>query len=320
MNVTTDATEAWTIDGYGRPEDLRLAPRPVSHLAEGDLLISVEAASLNPLDLKLIGGALRDFMPVEFPFTPGSDVCGRIVARGPDVQNFKVGDRVVGMTRSNGGMARQAVLSAQGATARISDTGDVALYAPLPEAGMTALAVLRDAGPIEGRTIAVIGATGGIGLLLCQLAKEAGATVIATAAGGEDAALVRANGADESIDYADADPIALITSIHPEGVDVLIDLINQFDGLLASAGAVKPGGRLVSTLLGPDPSEFPEGVQAHYVRLSPSASDLAHLVSLVQAGKLTPTVSQRFAFADAREAYLALRDGHVRGKIVVEVR
>ena len=208
-------TDAWTISDYGRPEDLALDSRPLPELGDGDLLVEVEAASLNPLDLKLIGGAMRDFMPVQFPFCPGSDICGRVVAVGSNA-GFKVGDRVVGMTSSNGGMSRHAILNARGATAMVGG-GDASVYATLPEAGMTALTIMREAGAIDGRTISVIGATGGIGLTLCQLAASAGAQVLATASGAEDEALVRANGAAEILDYSKADPVKLLGESHPEG-------------------------------------------------------------------------------------------------------
>lgn len=315
--MANDTTDAWMIDDYGQAEDLKLGTRRMPDLGDGDVLVTVEAASLNPLDLKLIGGSMRDFMPVQFPFTPGSDVCGRILAVGANA-TFKPGDRVVGMTASNGGMSKLAILSARGATARVADDGDASVYATLPEVGMTALAILREAGTLDGKTIAVIGATGGIGLTLCQLAKHVGANVIATGAGEEDEALLRANGAAEVIDYSKADPVQLLGQSRPGGVDVVIDLINQFDALLGSAAGVKAGGRLVSTLIGPDPSKFPPGVDVRYVRLAPSAADLAKLVELVEVGELVPTISRRFAFADVPDAYLALRDGHVRGKIVVE--
>ena len=315
--MANDTTQAWTIDDYGRPEDLKLGTRPLPELGDGDSLVAVEATSLNPLDLKLISGMMREFMPVEFPFCPGSDVCGRVVAVGAGAA-FKPGDRVVGMTSSNGGMSQHAVLSARAATAKVADGGDASVYATLPEAGMTALAILKEAGVIKGKTIAVIGATGGIGLTLCQLAARAGATVIATGAGEEDEALLRANGATEIIDYSKADPFQLLGESHHDGVDVLVDLINQFDALLGSAAGVKAGGRLVSTLMGPDPSKFPTEVDVRYVRLAPSAADLARLVEMVEAGELVPTISRRFAFAEVPDAYLALRDGHVRGKIVVE--
>jgi NADPH:quinone reductase len=315
--VANDTTQAWTIDDYGRPEDLKLGTRPLPELGDGDVLVAVEATSLNPLDLKLISGMMREFMPVEFPFCPGSDVCGRVLAVGAGAA-FEPGDRIVGMTSANGGMSQRAVLSARAATAKVANDGDAAVYATLPEAGMTALAILKEAGEIEGRTVAVIGATGGIGLILCQLAARAGATVIATAAGDEDEALVRANGAAEVLDYSQADPAKLLVGTHPKGVDVLIDLINQFDALIGSASPLITGGRLVSTLIGPDPSKFPPHVDVHYVRLAPSAADLVRLVEMVEAGDVVPTVSLRFPFVDARDAYLTLRDGHVRGKIVVE--
>jgi NADPH:quinone reductase-like Zn-dependent oxidoreductase len=184
---------------------------------------------------------------------------------------------------------------------------------------MTAMAILREAGPLAGKTVAVIGATGGIGLILCQLAARAGAQVVASAAGEDDADLVRTNGAVETVDYSTGDTFDLLRLAHPDGVDVLVDLINQYDALFGSAAVVKRGGRLISTLIGPDASAFPADVDVHYVRLAPSSADLGQLVEMVESGELVPTISLRFPFSQVPEAYVALRDQHVRGKIVVEI-
>ena len=260
---------------------------------------------------------MAKFMPVSFPFVPGSDVCGRVVEVGPEVKNLQIGDRVVAMTVANGAMATHVLCDVQGAVVRAPEAASAADLASLPEAGMTAMAILREADLGPGQTVAIIGATGGIGLLLCQLAKRAGARVIATATVADED-LVRLNGASDTIDYAHKDAFDALLETNPDGVDVLIDLINQFDALLPSARAVRQGGRLISTLIGPDAAAFGDGLQVHYVRLAPSAEYLRQLVDGVVNGTLSATVNRRFAFSDVPQAYLHLRDGHSRGKLVVE--
>jgi NADPH:quinone reductase len=318
--VASHMTEGWIIDDYGQPEDLRLAELSVPVPGSNEILVEVEAASLNPLDLKLMQGTMRQFMPVVFPFVPGSDICGTVVALGDEVEDYQPGDRVVGMTPSNAGLARHAILPNSFSTVKISAHGDAASYAALPEAGMTALAIMREAQLKANDRLAIIGATGGIGLFLCRLASRLGVKVIATVAGVDDDTAVRANGAAETVDYHAGETVALLKQAYPDGVDVVVDLINQLESLFHSATAVRTGGRLISTLLGPDPSAFPPGVSVRYVRLTPIEGDLGQLVGLVGTGELSPVILHRFPFDQVKEAYVALRDEHVRGKVVVSLR
>ena len=319
MNVSQRANDAegWAIDAYGKAEDLTLRPIERPEPTGTRILVAVEAASLNPLDLKLMSGLMAKFMPVPFPFVPGSDVCGTVAAVGADVTALRVGDRVVAMTAAHGAMATHVLCDSASAVVKAPRSAAAADLASLPEAGMTALQVLREAGLRPGQTVAVIGATGGVGLMLCQLARRAGARVIATAR-SDDERLVRANGADETIHYAADDAVDTLRARHPDGVDVSIDLVHQFDGLFASARAVRRGGRLVSTLMGPEAGAFEGGVEVRYVRLAPAAEDLRQLVDAMVDGVLKANVTGRFAFSNVPQAYVALRDGHARGKLVVE--
>lgn len=314
-----DAAQAWSIDAYGAAEDLTLRPRRLPTPTGSQVLVRVEAAALNPLDLKLIGGAMAQFMPVVFPFTPGSDVCGEIVAMGPDAVALAIGDRVTAKSFAHGAMASHVLCDAGGAVVRVPAGTSSTTMAALPEAGMTALAVFRAAQVKVGMSVAVLGATGGIGLLVCQMAARAGARVIATASGAEDEELVRSSGATATLDYHKGDAVEALRAMHPDGIDVVIDLINQFDALLATAKAVRSCGALVSTLMGPEQAAFGDALEVRYIRLRPSAEDLAEVVRGVDEGWLVPHVSKTFPFAQVPEAYAEMRDGHVRGKIVVEV-
>ncbi len=316
MNTIPEQMTAWSIGEYGKAEDLHLVNVPVPQPEPGQVLVQIEATGLNPVDLKLMVGTLRDFMPTHFPLVPGVDAVGRVVAIGEGVQQYNIADRVLGINFGQGGLATYMILP-EGATLTLAPNDLIATdLAALPMAGLTALAIMRALGALEGKTIAVIGATGGVGLFVTQLASRDGAHVIASARGG-GAEVVRSNGAQTVIDYTKRDTISQLLEQYPDGVDAVVDLVNMFDGLLTSANGVKPGGKLVSSLLGPDPSVVPNGVQAVYVRMNPEPGDLERLVSDLARDQLRANVSRVHPFAEARAAYLDLRDGHPSGKVIV---
>ncbi|MBV8972913.1 MAG: zinc-binding dehydrogenase, partial [Sphingomonadaceae bacterium] len=159
-------------------------------------------------------------------------------------------------------------------------------------------------------------ATGGVGLALTQYARAAGAHVIASAT-EYDAALVTGNGAAEAIDYRARAFVDGLKQRYPAGVDVLVDLVSMFDALLASAAGVRDGGILLSTLFGPDPEKFGPRINVIYSRLKAEPGDLARVVEDHLNGRLAANVGQVYGFDQGRDACLALRDGHTRGKLVV---
>lgn len=308
-------TQAWGITGYGAVETLALIDYPLSDAGPGEIVMDVEAMALNPLDLKIIGGQMKDFMPVGMPFVPGSDVVGTVIAVGDGVAHASPGQRTVASTW-NGALARRALLPASAHVVVVPEAADAGELAALPMAGLTTLNILRGLGEVSGKKLAVLGATGGVGLALLQLASAAGAHVIASAS-GSDADLVKANGAAEAVDYKHVSFIEELRRRYPGGVDMLVDLVSMFDALLASAKAVCDGGTLLSTLFGPEPSAFGGRINVVYSRLKAEPRDLATLVDSYLAGRLRANVGDRFGFDRGREACIALRDRHVIGKIVV---
>lgn len=314
-SVPTATAQAWVMDAYGVVEDLRLRSVQLPRPTGSQVLVAVEAASINPLDLKLLSGSMKGFMPMTFPFVPGSDVCGTVVAAGPAAAGFAEGDRIVAMVPS-GAMSTFVLCDTADAVVRVPD-GPAWLWASLPEAGMAAMAVMDEAGLQAGQQVAILGATGGIGLLACQMASRAGAHVIATAT-PPDVALVRDHGATDTLDYTSRGAMDALLARYPGGLDVVIDLVHQFGDLVPSAAVLRPGGRLVSTLIGPPAEAFGSAVDVRYVRLAPSAAALQRLVDAVQQGDLKTTVTQRFEFARVPQAYVVMRDAHARGKLVVE--
>jgi NADPH2:quinone reductase len=192
---------------------------------------------------------------------------------------------------------------------------DAVHAAAIPESGLTALALLRAAELKSGRSVLVIGATGGIGLFFVQLAAAEGAHVIATAT-GEDADYVRGLGASEVVDYKNADVVEETLRLRPGGVDVVIDVINMGEGVLTSARAAHEGGRVVSALGGPD--DLARNVAAVYIgSMSPQPGDLERLVAQVADGTLKVEVSRAYTLDESPQAMADFGGRHTRGKLVI---
>lgn len=310
-----DTTKAWGVGGYGPVESLAPIDYPVARPGAGEVLIDVAAMALNPLDLKLMSGQMRDLMPVDMPFVPGSDVTGTVVAVGDGLDGLTPGQPIVASSW-NGALARRALLPASAHVVAVPAIANLHELAALPMAGLTALNILRNLGTVRGKTLAVIGATGGVGLALLQYAAAAGAHLVASASGG-DAERVTANGAHETIDYKAQPFVEELRRRYPGGVDMLVDLVSMFDALLTSATAVRDGGVMLSTLFGPEPSAFGGRINVVYNRLKAEPGDLATLVDDYFGGRLRANVGATFGFDDAPAALLALRDRHIAGKIVV---
>ena len=318
---------------YGPPSQLALEEAPQPEPGAGQALVRMAAAALNPFDLKLLTGAMKGAVPAEFPYIPGMDGAGTIAALGDGVEGVAVGDEVLGFFgRTPGTIAEYAVLEVGPYLARRPSGLDAVHAAALPESGVTAKTLLRaldldfarldPAGPAPaaGRRLLVIGATGGIGMFVVQLACAAGCEVLATASPA-DKEYVLSLGAVHALDYTAGDLVEQVLALHPEGVDAVVDLVNSGEGVRDSARALRPGGRLASPLSGPEDLGPPaRGVQAAYVGLTLLPGDLEDLAVRAAAGELRVEVSCVYRFADAARAFVDFAEGHTRGKLVIAVR
>jgi NADPH2:quinone reductase len=302
---------------YGPPSQLQLGEVPRPEPGSGQVLLRIRAAALNPFDLKLLTGALKGALPVEFPHVPGMDGAGTVAALGEGVEGVAVGDEVLGFFgRTPGTIAEFAVLDARDHLALRPEGLDALRAAALPESGVTAKTLLRAVEPSAGQSLLVVGATGGIGMFVVQLAAVAGVEVLATA-GPSETAYVLGLGAAHALDYTSEDPAELALAVHPEGVDAVIDLVNSGEGVLASARALRDGGRFASPLGGPQ--DLPRGIQASYVSLTLLPGDLEDLAARAASGALRVEVSRVYPFAEAVQAFIDFASGHTRGKLVVDV-
>jgi len=281
----------------------------------------MHAAAVNPFDDKLITGAVKDFVPISFPYVPGMDGAGVIAEVGNGVDKWQKGDAVFGIFSHAGTLAEFVSGSADDKRlARKPDGLDFAHAAAIPEAGLTAMTMVRAAEVRAGQQVFVIGASGGIGLFATQLSKARGARVIAT--GKEsDAEYLRGLGVDEVIDYASGDPIARVRERYPDGVDVVLDVINTQEHLLPVATTIRSGGTLVSSLFGPDQNAFPTGVTVKYIQMDPHSGDLEELGQRAASGSMRVEISKSYPFSQASQALVDLQDSsrHTRGKLVVSI-
>jgi NADPH:quinone reductase-like Zn-dependent oxidoreductase len=316
--------KAIVIDGYGGSDRLRLAERPEPTPGAGELLVDVRAASVNPVDWKIRRGDLRAFLWLRFPYIPGGDVAGEVAAVGAGVSRFKPGDPVVAFVdlKRGGGYAGRAVVAESAAALKAEALG-FAEASTLPIAGCTALQALRDHGRLrDGGSVLINGGAGGVGHFAVQIARAMGATVTATC-GPSNVEFVRSLGAHRVIDYSRADFTRL-----DDGYNVIFDAVAK-SSFAACRDRLKPGGAYVTTL--PNPGTLFSGAvqsvaglfgparQAKFMWVRPEGSDLAFLGGLAEKGLLKPTIARTFPLELAREAHDLSEQGHVRGKIVLEL-
>lgn len=297
----------------GGPEVLKYedAPRPTP--GEGELLVRVRAAGVNPVDAKVRSGG---FGPGgQFPAIPGYDLAGVVEETGPGATRFKKGDEVFAYLnlRRAGAYAQYALVKEDEVAAKPKKT-NFEEAAAVPLAALTAWQGLVEIAKLEsGQTVLIHGGSGGVGSFAIQIAKARGAKVIATASTRNQGAL-KELGADQAIDYT----TTKFEDVAKE-VDVVLDTVAG-ETLARSYGVVKKGGIIVSILAPPDKEELSKrGIRGEVFLVRPSSGMLAEIGKLIDAGKIKPVVSEVLPLAEAVKAHQQIETGHTRGKIVLKV-
>lgn len=306
---------------YGTPEVLEQLEVARPGVAAGSVVIRVAAAGVNPADAYLRGGRFRLFARMTFPVVPGRDVAGVVAAVGSAVTRFRPGDPVYAMTPElRGGGYAEYASAREGDVAHAPAGISLAHAAAVPLAGLTALQALRDrAGLAPGDHLLVNGASGGVGSLAVQVARQLGARVTA-ACSERNAELVRDLGAEEVLDYASVDVTAAgarydavldVVGGHPfrrwrrvlapHGTAVTLDPLrgNPAARLLARATG---GGRRLASLL-----------------VQPSGTGLATLAGWIEEGKVRVVIDRCYPLAEAEAAHRHIETQRTRGKIVLLV-
>jgi NADPH:quinone reductase len=312
--------KAFAIDGFGEQGSVR--DLPVPDPAEGQLRVRVAAAGLNPFDIAVVQGFVKDQMEHRFPLVPGMDGSGTVDALGDSVEGYVIGDEVFGsvgkMYLGEGTLAEFTTVSA-GTVVHKPSSLDHTVAAATPTAGATALVMVDALELSEGQTVVVVGATGGVGSFLVQLATRRGARVVAVCR-GENADYARRLGATDVIDYAESDVVDEVRSGFPDGIEAVADMHGDSDQLARLTEHVRSGGHVASAVGAADVETLgARGVEATNVMGRVTTSSLDVLSGMLAAGEFVAPEIRSYPLADAGEALAAVATGHVRGKIVVVV-
>jgi len=272
--------------------------------------VRIEAASVNPLDLKILAGHMQGVFPVAFPYTPGTDFAGVVDAVGSAVAGFGPGDRVMGRVdpSAGGAFAQRAVVPAL-ALCRIAAGMSFEQAAAMPTAAGTAWLALFEVGKLAaGQRVLIHAAAGGVGSFAVQFARQAGAHVFATAS-ARNHALVRELGAHEVIDYRSEDFAGLL-----QGLDLVIDTIGGETGE-RSWQVLRPGGTLVSIV---DHAVEARGdIDGRFAFFRHDPAVLHGIVNGFEAKRLQIILDTIHPLEDARTALEQVAQGHARGKVII---
>jgi NADPH:quinone reductase-like Zn-dependent oxidoreductase len=303
---------------YGDPSVLRYEDVEQPAPGAGEVRVRVAATSFNGVDGGIRGGYLQGPFPVTLPHTPGIDVAGTVDALGEGVEGFAGGDAVVAfLPMTAPGAAAEFVIAPAEVLAAAPTSIPLPDAAALPMVGLTARqALFDDAGLQEGQRVLINGAGGAVGGYAVQLAKRAGAHVIATAS-ARSAERVRSAGADEVINHTNNSVPGAVA----EPVDVLLNLARIApEELVALAALVRDGGVVVNTVPTIEtPADEERGVRAAGVFVRSDAEQLSRLVALVDGGELRVDVAERVPLADLADVHAKAEAGDVSGKVVVVV-
>jgi NADPH:quinone reductase-like Zn-dependent oxidoreductase len=290
----------------GGPDVLRIEEVPTPEPGDGEVLIRVRAASINPIDWKYRRGLAEKQLPAVL----GNDVSGTVeVSRSDD---YAEGDEVFGISPSGGYAEFATAPAALIAKKPAGVTHEQA--AAIPVAGMTAWQALFDRGELaRGQTALIAGAAGGVGHFAVQFAKHAGARAIGTGS-ARNREFVLGLGADEYVDYTSQDVAEVVSD-----VDVAFDTVGG-ETTKTLVPTVREGGVIVVIAGAPPEQEAAErGVRAELLIMSPNSEQLAHVAELVAKGDVHVEIAQTFALADASKAHELSEAGHVRGKLILTV-
>lgn len=302
------------IHRFGGPEVLQADEVEPSLPDASQVLVTVRAASVNPVDFKIRGGKYPAVKEDRLPYTLGRDVSGVVEKCGAQATTFKIGDEVFGMVGINGGGYAEKVVLDQKAIARKPASLDHIHAAAIPLAGQTAWQGLFRHGQLKaGQSVLIHGGSGGVGHFAVQFAKAKGARVLTTVS-TDNVDFARSLGADVVIDYK-----TQRFEDYASNLDMVFDLIDG-ETRERSWALLKRGGVLVSTLTDPSQDKAKQhGVRAMRYTVEADGAELAEIAELVMAGKVKPHVAKTFPLERASDALSDVEKGHSVGKVVLTV-
>lgn len=317
--------KAIRVHSFGTPEVMRLEEVPDLVPGAGQVLVTVKAAGVNPVDTYFRSGLYRP--DLKLPYTPGLDAAGVITAVGPEVQHRKVGQRVY-VARSLSGTYAEQVLCKEVQThplpEEITFAQGAALGVPY---GAAYRALFQRAYAQAGETVLVHGASGGVGVAAVQLARAAGLWVIGTAGSEEGRALVLAQGAHHVLNHDAAGYLEKLPELTcGQGVDVILEMLANAN-LAKDLSALATGGRVVvigcrdTVEIDPRIAMGREAAILGMTLFNASDKELVAMHAAFSAGlenkTLRPVVSRELPLAEAAAAHHAVMESHTLGKIVL---
>jgi len=313
----------------GGPDDLVLEEIPEPEPGEGEVLIRVRAAALNFFDTLIIRGKYQH--KPELPFSPGGEVAGMVEALGPGVSGLQTGDRVMAHLRWNG--CREKTIAKADRVVRVPEQVSDEVAAGLTITYGTAMHGLKDRARLaHGETVAVLGASGGAGLAAVEVAKAAGAQVIAVASSPEKLETCAQHGADELIDYSSGDLRDMLkAATGGRGVDIVYDCVGGYHTERALRALAWEGRLLVVGFASGDIPSIPLNLPllkgcaiigvmfGRFAELSPKAhrENMRLLLDWCAQAKLKPHIQQVFALEDTASALKLIDSRRAVGKLVV---
>ncbi len=322
MKAVPGSMNAAALEQFGPPRVLSLYTLPVPLPGPGEVLIEIYAAGVGVWDASVRDGSWRPYGRPRFPLVPGTDGTGIVVARGPHVRRFDIGDRVWASDYAN----PKGGFYAEYAAVNIENVGHMPRRLDFIEAaaglttGLTALQGIDDALRVrKDETVLVFGATGGVGTLAIQFAKRRRARVLATASGNEAATLAKKLGADGIFDARDADAAARLKSLAPDGIDAALVLTGA-GTLEACLDLVMPDGRIAfPNGVWPEPRKRREIRMLSYnAETGPRAFERLEQAAI--EARLSVPVAAEFPLELAAKAHERIQEGHILGRIVLKIR
>lgn len=330
--------KAFFIDRYGKRNG-RMGELPVPPVGDHDVLVQVQASSVNPLDAKIRAGEFKLVLPYALPLVLGNDLAGVVVGVGACVRRFKPGDEVYARPEQAriGSFAEFACVH-EDSLALKPDGISMEQAASLPLVALTAWQVLVETARLQkGQKVFIHAGSGGVGSIAIQLAKHLGAFV-ATTTSTANVEWVKALGADLVIDYTRQD----FTSVLHD-YDVVLNSLGA-DVLNASLKVLKPGGQLIS-ISGPPTPEFAEqqglswplkqvmrvlshgirkrarraGISYSFVFMRASGTQLNEISALVESGAIQPVIDKVYPFDSTADALSYVEQGRAKGKVVIKI-
>lgn len=319
---------AWLVSEWGRADGLSLAHTPIPEPGPRQVLVRVHAAGLNFADGLMLAGRYQ--LKPALPFVLGAELAGVVVKAAPG-SDFQPGDRVAAQVWT-GAFAPYCAVD-EDRLIRLPDNLDFAEGAALPVSYTTAhLALFHEGRLRAGQTILIHAAAGGAGGAATQLAKSAGARVLATASSDDKLAVARAHGADVLINYRQPDWSAAVRAAAPDGVDLVIDPVGGEVALESIRHLAWRGRLLMIGFASGAPAQLPSnrllvkaasavGVFWNFEKDQSLASAIqAELVRRAAAGEIRPRVGARYPLNAFPAALAELEAGRTTGKVVLEIQ